>query len=308
MRFRLASAISLIALAAPVATLTAQELQGREGRTYTFSERIAAGNWLRVYSVNGRIEVVEGTGDAVQVTADKDMREQDYANVGFEVRREGNGVTICTIFDQRSRCEDDGVRHSGDWDDDDWRGNRRRRVNIRIALPKGVHLRAKTGNGEVSARGTGGQLELSTGNGEVEVIGTTGSVRANTGNGEMRIERAGGTVEARTGNGRVYVSTSTGPVSVSTGNGEIDVSMESLTGTGDMEFRTGNGDVTVSLPASVDAEFELRTGHGSVSTDFPVTVNGRLNPRQLRGTVGKGGRRLHVSSGNGDIDLRKRGS
>jgi hypothetical protein len=304
---RLVFALALIALASPLAAADAQELQGLQGRTFTFSERIAAGGWLRVFNFNGRIEVVEGTGDAVQVTADKDMSERYYGEVGFEVRRAGDGITICAMIAERSRCEDDAVRQRGSWDDDDWDNGRRRRVNIRIAMPKGVHLRAKTGNGDVSARGTGGQLELSTGNGEVEVIGTTGSVRANTGNGEMRIERAGGAVDARTGNGRVYVSTSTGPVSVSTGNGEIDVAMDRLEGTGDMEFRTGNGDVTVTLPASIDADFEMRTGHGSVSTDFPVTVNGRLNPRQLRGTVGKGGRRLHVSSGNGDIDLRKRG-
>jgi hypothetical protein len=49
----------------------------------------------------------------------------------------------------------------------------------------------------------------------------------------------------------------------------------------------------------------MRTVNGRVSSDFPLTLSGRINPRHIRATVGKGGRRLRFSTVNGSVDLRK---
>jgi DUF4097 and DUF4098 domain-containing protein YvlB len=97
----------------------------------------------------------------------------------------------------------------------------------------------------------------------------------------------------------------TNPVSATSGNGRIDVRMASLRGDDTMDFRTGNGNVIVTVPADFEAEVDARSGHGTLRSAFPMLVEGRLDPQHVRGTIGKGGRRVRLSSGNGDLVIRR---
>ena len=137
---------SITALASPLSA----QIQGREGTRFTWSERIAAGQWLRVYGNNGRIQVTEATGDVAEVVGEKDLRRGRPEDVGYEVRRTNDGVTICAIIDDDTRCDDDGVHHRGRWNDD----SNGRRVHFTVRVPKGVHVAAGSGNGDVSVVGS----------------------------------------------------------------------------------------------------------------------------------------------------------
>jgi DUF4097 and DUF4098 domain-containing protein YvlB len=97
-----------------------------------------------------------------------------------------------------------------------------------------------------------------------------------------------------------------GPVKAETVNGDITVRMDAIRGNEDLEFETVNGDVTAILPANFQGEVELETVNGRLQTDFPITVQGRFNPRHMRATIGGGGRRLKLSTVNGDVHLGKR--
>ena len=68
---RFAIPFLIVSLATPVA---GQELQGREGTRFTWSERIAPGQWLRVYSLRGRVDVMPASGDAAEVVGEKVLR------------------------------------------------------------------------------------------------------------------------------------------------------------------------------------------------------------------------------------------
>ena len=59
-------------------------------------------------------------------------------------------------------------------------------------------------------------------------------------------------------------------------------------------------------PPKIDADIELSTVNGRFQTDWPVTITGRIDPRHLRATLGKGGRRIRLSTVNGNVELRKR--
>lgn len=198
----------------------------------------------------------------------------------------------------RSAC-DSGRNRGWDWED----GPPSSRLTV--VLPKGVRLRATTGNGDVTVDKASNDVEIRSGNGDVRVTLTAGMVDVSTGNGELEIDGATGPVKANTGNGRVYVLTSTGPVTARTGNGEIDVRMKTLTGSSDMQFVTGNGSITVALPSNFNGEIEASTGNGEFRSDFPVQIIGRLNPRHVRGTIGSGGRLIKMTSGSGRLELRK---
>jgi len=282
-----------VALVAVPALAGAQEASGD---LFTWSGRLAAGSTLGIRHYNGPIDVRESTTDRVELRAER--RNRRSSELSFQIQNDANGVTICGVWRGRNAC--DSSRRGG-WDWDEGPPSSR----LTVLLPKGVRLAANTGNGDVTVDKASNDVEIRSGNGDVRVRLTAGEVDVTTGNGELEIDGATGPVRATTGNGRVYVLTSTGPVTARTGNGEIDVRMKTLTGSSDMQFVTGNGSVTVALPSNFNGEIDASTGHGDFQSDFEIKVVGRLNPRHIRGTIGEGGRRIRMSSGNGRLELRK---
>lgn len=290
----LTSRILILTLALAPAAANAQAQTSDD--LFTWTGRLAAGATFGIRHYNGPIDVRESTSDRVEFRAERRTRRS--GEMTFQVQNDGNGVTICGVWRGRSAC-DTGRRSGWDWDD----GPPSSRLTV--LLPKGVRLAARTGNGDVTVEKASNDVDVSSGNGDVRITLTAGRVDVNTGNGELEIDGATGPVRANTGNGRVYVVTSSGPVSVHTGNGEIDVRMRALQTEADMEFTTGNGAVTVALPSNFNGDIDASTGHGEFRSDFEIKILGRLNPRHIRGTIGAGGRRIRMTSGNGRLELRR---
>jgi DUF4097 and DUF4098 domain-containing protein YvlB len=96
-------------------------------------------------------------------------------------------------------------------------------------------------------------------------------------------------------------------VTATSGNGDLTVDMDTLSGDDNMEFSTGNGRIRVTLPANFAGEIDASSGNGSVETDFAIQVTGRISRTRLRGTIGQGGRRVRLTTGNGQIELRRGG-
>ena len=295
----LATTLGLLAVAS-VRTVPAFALQGGGGdQPFTWSGSMRAGSVLTIRNFNGRIEVRAGTGDRAEVRAER-VSSRSSGDLTFEARHDGNDVSVCSVWRGHSAC--DGSRG---WDWNDGGDGRDTRAAITVTLPAGVALRGGTGNGDVTVQGTGGDVNVATGNGDVSVTGTAGAVKASSGNGSLSVSGATGSVTASTGNGRVRVATGAGPVRASTGNGDITVQMGADPSADDMSFSTGHGDIEVTVPGGINADFDASTGWGSIHTDFPIHVEGSLNPRHIRGTIGRGGQRIHMSTGFGSVELRK---
>jgi hypothetical protein len=255
--------------AAPAPELAAQQ---RSDREFRWDGSIPSGRWLYVRSLNGSIRVERGSGSRVEVTAEKRWRRGNPDDVRIETRRVGSGdqdVLICALWFDNSECDEDGYRTRGDRRDRDRNNNNDVSVDFVIRLPSGV------------------KVDVSTVNGGLEIDGATSEV------------------DAHTVNGRVVANSSGGPVNAGTVNGDIEVRMGAL-GTSDLEFDTVNGSITVVVPDELDAVVDMRTVNGRVGSDFPMTVSGRINPRHIRATIGRGGRRIAFRTVNGNVDLRKR--
>jgi DUF4097 and DUF4098 domain-containing protein YvlB len=293
----LATTAALTTLA-PVAS--AQNVVGRNQDVWTWSGRVAPGAWFRFNASMGGVEVTEGSGAQVEVRAEKVLRRGRATDIGFIVMQGNDGATICAVYEDDDECETDGI-HGGrgrSWRD-------RATLRVTIQLPHGVRIRAASGNGDVSVSGATDEVVASSGNGRVRVNGSGGAVRASSGNGAVTVEGARGSVDVNSGNGDVSITTSIGPVSANSGNGDITVSMDALRSAEAMAFTTGNGRITVTLPSDYAADVDASTGNGSIESDFPITVSGRITQSHVRGTIGKGGPRLRLVSGNGRIELRK---
>jgi len=283
-------AVALPALAGAQATTT--------DNLFTWSGRVASGATFGIKHYNGPIDAREGTGDRVEFRAER--RNRRSGELSFEVNTEGDGVTICGVWRGRSACDSGRRGWNSDWDD----GPPSSRITV--LLPKGVRLRATTGNGDVTVEKASNDLDITTGNGDVRITMTAGRVDVTTGNGELEIEGATGPVRANTGNGRVSVLTSSGPVTARTGNGEIDVRMKTLASSSSMQFVTGNGSITVALPATFSGDIDASTGNGELNSDFAIKVMGRFNPHHVRGTIGENGTQsIKMVTGSGSLTLRK---
>ncbi len=295
---------ALLAIAA--ASAGAQTVVGRSDDTWSMRERLESGDRLRLSSPNGAISIRQGSGSEVEIRAEKTAdRGASMSDIGFIVKRSSTGLVVCAVYEDDDECDmDRGYRQSRNRSRDGW-NRRRTRASFIVTIPAGVLVNAGTGNGDVTINGAGSEVVAATGNGRVLVSGTTGRVSASTGNGRVTVEGARGPVEASTGNGAVSVTTSNGPVTASSGNGDIDVSMDRVDRAAPMSFSTGSGRIVLSVPEGFGAEMTASSGNGDVTTDLPIRLQGRIQRSRLHGTLGGGGERLSLSTGNGDIEIRK---
>ncbi len=234
---------------------------------FRWKGRVASGKTVEIKGVNGGITAMAATSGEVEVTARKRARDSDPEEVKIEVIEHDGGVTVCAVYPTPRRARRENRCETGD----DWSSNTDDNdvvVDFTVRIPAGLHLGAHTVNGDVEALGLGGNVDAGTVNGGVEVS-TTGWVEASTVNGSIR------------------------------------ATMGRADWPGELEFQTVNGGITLQLPTILNTEVRAQTVNGDLASDYPLTVSGRWGPRQLKGTIGSGGRELNLSTVNGGIKLRK---
>ncbi|HEU5219987.1 MAG TPA: DUF4097 family beta strand repeat-containing protein [Gemmatimonadales bacterium] len=233
---------------------------------FQWKRALASGKTLEIVGINGSIDAVGIPGREAEVLAVKKGRKSDPEEVRIEVVEHPDGVTICAVYPNSRRGEENECREGGKG-----RNNTRNndvQVTWTIRVPQGVKFVGRTVNGEIVARRLTAEAEVHTVNGDLTVE-TTSFANATT------------------------------------VNGSIDARVGTTDWTDDVEFETVNGGITVDLPANASMEVDASTVNGSMSTDFPLTIKGRWGPRRMSGTIGRGGRTLSLSTVNGSMSLRK---
>lgn len=282
-RFRAHAAIATVAALSMVASVAgAQQNLGRNDTSWRWDGQVGNGQWLRVFNVNGPMNVTASGDGSVHVRAEKRVRSGgDPTSVHFDVARDGEGVSICALWTDDATCDESGA-HGNSIHSDSW--NRRQNVEVvfEVQVPAGVRASMNTVNGELNITRVGSE------------------VRANTVNGGVQVRDVGAAVNAHTVNGDVRVETRGGPVSAETVNGSIDATMASQ-GSTDMRFRSVNGGIDINAPDALNADVELSTVNGSIDSKFSLNYDRRH--RHAEGSVGHGGPRLLASTVNGSVTL-----
>lgn len=265
--------LALAALAAAPQTVAAQA-RGSQRDAFALSERVPPGQWVRVRNLNGDLRVRGSMSDKVEITATKTWRRGDPKDVRIETRKSADGsILVCAFWTDNGRCSETSYESRGESrGGDGWRSGRDNdvAVNFEIRVPRGVKVGVWGVNGGVSVDGASSEVRAGTVNGSVDAVSTGG------------------------------------PVQASTVNGSVHATMGRLDGDQDLSFSTVNGSVVAEFLGDVDADIELSTVNGRFQTDWPVTLTGRIDPRRLRATLGKGGRRIRLTTVNGNVELRKR--
>jgi|GEM_PF-589718 len=123
--------------------------------------------------------------------------------------------------------------------------------------------------------------------------------------GDIHVAGASAPLKIRTVSGDVDVETAEGPVNAGSVNGDVHARIRGFADTGDVSITTVNGSATLELPATLDADVEANTINGAISTDYPLAVTGKFTKHSLKGTLGRGGRDVHITTVNGSVQLKK---
>ena len=234
---------------------------------FRWTGSLAPGKRLEVKGVSGDIRATLATGSQIEVTARKTGRRSDPDEVRIEVVPFEDGVTICAVYPTgRHARRENGCESGRHWSSSTEDNDVT--VNFTVSVPAGIVFAGQTVNGDMEAEGLRGDVEASSVNGSVRVS-TTGLAEA------------------------------------STVNGSVSATLGRADWVGEAEFTTVNGGITLTLPAGANTEVSAETVNGDLDTDFPLTVTGRFGPRRFRGTIGNGGRTLHLTTVNGSIRIRK---
>ena len=183
-------------------------------------------------------------------------------------------------------------------------------VDLRIDVPKGAEIQAKTINGPIRAKDVEGRLSFHAANGKIDVRGEPVEAHLETVNAGIEFRGKQSRVDARTINGTIDLRGVAGEVVATTMSGSIRVrgdvveraDLRTMSGSIDLEAelapgariygKSYSGSVTLTLPADTSARFDVQSFSGSIRNE--------LGPGRGSNRRGSPGKRLDFESGEGD--------
>lgn len=259
---------------------------------FRWTGQITRGKSVEIKGVNGGIRATVSTGNQVEVLAHKRARRSNTTDVFIDVVNHDGNVTICAVYPPSAHSTASSSTTGTGYTSRNWR------PSVPNATSSGPNECKPGGEGRMNVNNNDVSVEF-----EVRLPEGVRLV-ATTVNGAIDASSLKSDVEANTVNGRILVSTS-GVASADTVNGSIDVSLGSAKWDQPLDFHTVNGGITVTLPKAVSADLHADTLNGEIDSDFPVSItSSRHRGRRITGSIGTGGKELHLSTTNGAIRLR----
>lgn len=219
-RWRLAGLLGVVLAAVALAgcdvVVSSLDLKGRATDEWTRTYQVAPNGEVEIANVNGGIDVTGGSGDKVEVRAEriaKGMTDEEAKKLLDQVQ------VIEDATPSRVRVEMKApAGESGHFE-----------VRYHVTTPAGVNVRLQTTNGAIS------------------VAQLTGSVNAEVTNGVVRGQDLGGAVDASTTNGAVKLrmaAVAEGGIKAETVNGGVELSVPA-SARATVDARCVNGGISV---------------------------------------------------------------
>jgi DUF4097 and DUF4098 domain-containing protein YvlB len=248
---------------------------------------------------DGGIEVHTWDRPTIEVIVEKQAPDENLLQqIKVEPTQDGNKVAVRVRGPEHSH---DGGIHIGVVFSPS--------AKLRVALPRTSTLDVRSSDGNLNVEDVSGTMSLRTSDGAIIGLRLTGDIRARTDDGSVRLREATGKVDVETLDGSVVVNGTLTHLRAKSGDGSVRVAAESGSVlTEDWLIETGDGSVDVRLPEGLDAEVDASTQDGTIRStyrglDVPrrEATDRRKDGRQLRVTLGGGGKTLRVRTGDGTI-------
>jgi DUF4097 and DUF4098 domain-containing protein YvlB len=307
-----AAALVAVLVAAPV--LAEQKFEEKFEKTVPLSKT----GTLYLTNISGQIEVLTWKDAQVKIEALKtskadslDKAKENAAKVTIEVTGEADRVSVETKYPKRI---------GGFWGGDSINVS----VDYKVWVPEQAAVEVKSVSGDVKIAPIGGKAKIDSVSGNVGISGAAGA-EVKLVSGDLRMENIAGDAFIKAVSGDIDVTRIKGSIEADAVSGDIvlkdvaeaqTVDIKTVSGnvtySGDLkaggryELKTHSGDVRMTIPAGSGFDLEANTFSGDIETDFEITVSGKMSPRDVRGTVGKGGTTLVLKSFSGNVDLKKK--
>jgi len=241
--------------------LTATASWAQSDRDFHWSGKLAPDNVVEIKGVNGTIEAETGSGDDVEVTAEKSGPEAD--DVKIVAVPGSDGITICAIYPR----SDGECKPGKGWHVDNVHGNHTQ-VHFHVRMPANLRFSGYNINGDVIAENIGRVVHADTVN---------GSVRVST-KSWAEVSSVNGSIEAAMGsadwNGRVKIESV---------NGSIHLTLPDSFNS-DVKFSSVNGKLHTDFPMTVEGSMGGRRVEGRIGSGgrelVVETVNGSVELRK----------------------------
>jgi DUF4097 and DUF4098 domain-containing protein YvlB len=282
------------------------------------TEALAKNGKLYLSNVSGEIEIMVWKEAQVKIEAVKTSKadslekaKENAAKVTIEVTKEGDLVRVETNYPKRT---------GGFWGGE----NIRVSVDYKIWVPDQAAVELKSVSGDVVVAPLGGMAKVECVSGNVKLLGAAGA-EVKLVSGDLVMENIAGDAFIKAVSGNIDATRIKGSVEADAVSGDIElrdisearsVDVKTVSGNvtyvgmikdgGRYELKTHSGDVGMTIPADSAFDFEANTFSGDIDSDFEITVVGKISPREIRGTVGKGGATIVLKSFSGNVDLKKK--
>jgi DUF4097 and DUF4098 domain-containing protein YvlB len=251
--------------------------------------------------------------EAVKISkaASLDKAKENAAKVTIEVTKDGDAVRVETKYPKKE---------GGFWGGDKISVS----VDYKIWVPDQATVELRSVSGDVVVAALGGKAKINCVSGDVTLGGAAGA-EITLVSGDLKVGNIAGDAFINAVSGDITVNKIKGSVEADAVSGDIDlldvaeaqtVDVKTVSGNvvyvgglkpgGRYELKTHSGDVRMTIPADSAFDFEANTFSGAIDTDFEITVSGKISPKEIRGTVGKGGATVTLKSFSGNVDLKKR--
>jgi DUF4097 and DUF4098 domain-containing protein YvlB len=310
---------ALAALAFAVAFVAAPaRAEQKFEQKFEKTEALAKNGRLYLNNVSGEISVMTWKEAQVKIEALKTSKASSLEKakenadlVTIEVTKDGDLVRVETKYPKKS----------GGF----WGGNSINvSVDYKVWVPEAAAVEIKSVSGDVDVAPIGGKAKIECVSGNVDLLGAAGAeiklvsgdlvlenitadVFINAVSGNITATRVKGSLESETVSGDIRLTDLSGSrtVDVKTVSGNVTY-IGVIEADGRYELKTHSGDVRMSIPAGSSFDFEANTFSGDIDSDFEIAVSGKISPKEIRGTVGKGGATVVLKSFSGNVDLKKK--
>jgi DUF4097 and DUF4098 domain-containing protein YvlB len=295
--------VAAVVMALPVSA-TAQDAPGVQIGGFTRIDttvRLDRGGAVDLSLISGKIRVTGWDRPDVKVSA-----SIESGRLRFDANSSRVSLTVEDSDNEGRR----GQRHGNVGD-----------AQYLVSVPRGSRLILEAVSGDLTAKGSQGEIEATSVSGDVDVSdglravtteSVSGSVHASQVNGNLRAETVSGDLRAENVSGNVQASSVSGGIHL-TGIQSKDVRTEAVSGdityTGSIEasgrysFEAHSGSIRLNIPRGSGAQFSVETFSGDVEADVPVTIppGRRRKEGRMEFTIGDGRARVTANTFSGSI-------